>query len=73
MRGDGKLRRLPAGVRRELLQVLMSPSNVRADLIRQFHERGYERMVEVLSDLEADELIRFQVIEMPLGLDRERR
>jgi hypothetical protein len=29
----------------------------------QFHERGDDRMVEVLSDLEADELLRIQVIE----------
>jgi hypothetical protein len=43
--------------------VLTSPSNVRADVIRQFHERGEDEMVEVLTDLEADELIRLQVIE----------
>lgn len=49
--------------RRDLLRVLTSPSNVRADVIRQFHERGDAGMVEVLSDLEADELIRLQVIE----------
>jgi len=43
--------------------VLTSPSNVRADVIRQFHERGDEGMVEVLTDLEANELVRLQVIE----------
>jgi hypothetical protein len=57
--------RLPSGARHELLRVLMSPSNVRADvIIRQFHERGDERMVEVLTELEADEVLRFQVIRL---------
>ena len=55
-------RRLPAGARRELLLVLTSPSHVRADVIRQFHERGDEGMVEVLADLESDELMRERVI-----------
>jgi ACT domain-containing protein len=59
-----KLRRLPPGVRRDLLRVLTSPSNVRADVIRQFHERGEAGMVEVLVELEADELLRLQVIEV---------
>ena len=48
---------------RDLLRVLMSPSHVRADVIRQFHERGDEGMVEALTQLEADDLLRFQVIE----------
>ncbi len=56
------LGRLPAGARADLLRVLTSPSNVRADVIRQFHERGDQGMVEVLVELEADELLRFQVI-----------
>ena len=58
-----RLRRLPAGARADLLRVLESPSNVRADVIRQFHERGDEGMVEVLSDLEGDEMVRLQVVE----------
>lgn len=45
------------------MRVLTSPSNVRADVIRQFYERGDDGMVEVLADLEADELVRLQVIE----------
>lgn len=57
-----RLRRLPLGTRTDLLRVLISPSNVRADLIRQFHERGDEGTVEVLTDLEADELMRLEVI-----------
>lgn len=55
--------RLPAGARLDLLRVLTSPSNVRADVIRQFHERGDERMVDVLVELEADKLLRLQVID----------
>jgi len=57
------LRRLPPGARRDLLRVLLSPSNVRADVIRQFHERGDDGMVETLAQLEADELLRLQVID----------
>ena len=54
---------LPDGARADLLRFLMSPSNVRADVIRQFHERGEEGMVEVLTELEGDELARFAVIQ----------
>ncbi len=57
-----RLRRLPAGARVDLLRVLTSPSNVRADVIRQLHERGDERMVDVLTALESDELLREQVV-----------
>jgi hypothetical protein len=38
-------------------------STVRADVIRQFHERGEDGMVEILTELEADELVRLQVIQ----------
>jgi hypothetical protein len=65
-----KFRRLPSGARRELLRVLSSPSNVRADVIRQFHERGDERMVEVLSELEADDLLRWQVVDVLQDMTR---
>jgi hypothetical protein len=41
----------------------MSDSRVRADVIRQFHERGDEGMVEVLTELEADGILRWQVID----------
>lgn len=68
-----RLRRLPPGARRDLLRVLTSPSNVRADVIRQFHERGDEGMVETLSDLEADELMRAQVVALLRELDDEQR
>jgi hypothetical protein len=36
------------GARRDLLRVLTSTPNVRADVIRQFHERGADDMVELL-------------------------
>ncbi len=49
--------------RRDLLRVLLSPSNVRADVIRQLHERGDEDMVKVLTELEADAMLRLQVVE----------
>ena len=54
---------LPLPARRNLLRVLTSDSRVRADVIRQFHDRGDEGMVEVLTELEADDLLRQQVIE----------
>ena len=58
-----RLRRLSPEVRRDLLRVLTAPPRVRADVIRQFHERPDGRdMAEVLMDLEADELVRLQVI-----------
>jgi hypothetical protein len=54
---------LTIGARRDLLRALRSPSNVRADLIRQMYDRPDTReLAEVLMDLEADELMRFQVI-----------
>ncbi len=57
------LRALSSEARRELLAVLMSPSSVRADVIRQFHERGDDGMVAMLTELEADGLLRWQVVE----------
>jgi hypothetical protein len=36
---------------------------VRADVVRQFHERGENGMVDVLSELEADDELRQQVVE----------
>jgi hypothetical protein len=59
---DQSFQRLPDGAKRELLRVLESNDVVRADVIRQFYERGDSGMVEVLSHLEADEVLRFRVI-----------
>ena len=65
-----RLRRIPPGARADLLRVLESDSRVRADVIRQFHERpGGREMAEVLIDLEEDELIRWQVIDLLHQLD----
>lgn len=61
---EARLRQLPSGARADLLRVLTSPPNVRADVIRQFHERGDDGMVEVLTELEADEMLRWQVVEV---------
>ena len=57
-------RGLHSGARRDLLRALTSPSNVRADVIRQFHERGEADMVGVLTELEADELLRLWVVDI---------
>lgn len=59
----GRLANLPDGARRDLLRVLESPSKVRADVVRQFHERGDDGMVDVLTDLEADDPMRLQVVD----------
>lgn len=56
------LKGLSPGARRQLLHVLTSPPYIRADLIRQFHERHMD-LAEVLMDIEADDLLRGRVIE----------
>jgi ACT domain-containing protein len=61
---DRRLNRLFLGVRRELLRVLDSLSDVRADLIRQMHQRPHTRdLAEVLMDLEADPAMMIPVVE----------
>jgi hypothetical protein len=70
---DKRFRRLSPGARADLLRVLTSPSNVRADVIRQFHEHREERMVDVLADLEADDLLREQVVLLLQSVQDERR
>jgi uncharacterized protein (UPF0216 family) len=58
------LRRLPAGARRELLDLLAAPPEVRADAIRQLHERREtEDLAEVLIDLEAEPILRLGVMD----------
>ena len=55
--------RLPSSVRAELLLVLQSPSEVRADVIRQMFQRDrMKELAEVLMDLEADDRLRDAVI-----------
>jgi len=63
-----RLGRLPLGARMDLLRVLTSPSNVRSDVIRQFHDRGLD-LAEVLMDLEADEVLRWEVVQLLRELD----
>ena len=56
--------KLPIGARRDLLRILRSPSNVRADVIRQMVERPDTReLADVLMDLEAESLLRLDVME----------
>lgn len=55
---------LGPGGRRDLLRVLKSPSDIRADLVRQFHDRpGGEDMAELLMILEEKEWARQAIIE----------
>lgn len=60
-----RLEHLPPAVRRDLLRVLTSPSDVRADLIRQMYERKDSRdLAEALMDLEAEAEMRYRVVEV---------
>jgi hypothetical protein len=54
---------LPPEARRDLLRMLESDDHVRADVIRQFFERGDQGMVDVLAELEEDDLLRYKTIE----------
>ena len=58
------LEEIGPGARRDLLRVLPSSSEVRADVIRQFHERGKDVMTEVLIALEENDAPRQAVIEV---------
>jgi hypothetical protein len=62
-----RLTKLTKSVRRELLRVLTAESDVRADIVRQFHERGDDDLVEVLAGLEADDVLRAQVVDVLRG------
>ena len=59
-----RLRKMTKAVRRDLLRVLTAEPADRADLIRQFHERGDEDLVEMLKDVEEDDVLREQVIDV---------
>jgi hypothetical protein len=59
------VRRLPPGLRHDLLRLLTSDSRVRADAIRQVYERpDLAVMADVLMGIEADELLRFALVEL---------
>ena len=62
-RAEPLLEAIGPGARRDLLRVLTSSSEVRADVIRQFHERGKDVMTELLIALEENEAARQAVIE----------
>ena len=47
---------------RELLKRRRDPGVARADAIGQFYERGEDGMVDVLVDLEADSVLRAEVV-----------
>lgn len=58
-----RVSRLSPGARQDLTRAQTAPSDVRADVIGQFHERaGGVGITEVLIDLESDEMLRIQVI-----------
>ncbi len=59
-----RLSKLTKSVRRDLLRVLTAESDVRADVVRQFHERGDDDLVDVLTDLEEDDVLRAQVADV---------
>ena len=54
---------LSPGARRDLLRILTSSSEVRADVIRQFDERGKVEMTDVLIALEEWDWARQWMIE----------
>jgi hypothetical protein len=61
---DRNLLRLPLSARRDLLRVLASRSDTRADLIRQMYERLSTRdLAEVMMDLEAEPEMRLKVMD----------
>jgi ACT domain-containing protein len=62
-RDDASSVEIGPGARRDLLRVLTSSSEVRADVIRQFHQRGKDVMAEVLIALEENDAARQAVIE----------
>jgi hypothetical protein len=59
---------------RDLLRLLESDDVIRTDAFRQFHERGgHEPLLDVLTDLEADPVIRGWLVEhLRLALERRR-
>jgi ACT domain-containing protein len=66
------LEKLSPDARSQLLRVLTSPSNVRADVIRQFHDRGATDMVELLVLCEEDDFKRATMVQALHSLDPDR-
>jgi hypothetical protein len=59
-----RLEKMTKAIRRDLLEVLSAEPAERADLVRRFHERGDDDLVEMLTELEDDEVLREQVVEV---------
>ena len=66
-----RLDKMTKAIRRDLLEVLTAEPAERADLVRRFHERGDDDLVEMLTDLEDDEVLREQVVEVLQGSLRD--
>ena len=62
-----RLGKMTKAIRRDLLEVLTAEPAERAELVRRFHERGDDDVVEMLKDLEADDALREQVVEVLQG------
>lgn len=62
-----RLEKMTKKIRRDLLQVLTAEPADRADLVRQFHERGDDDLVGMLNDLEKDDVLREQVVDVLKG------
>ena len=59
-----RLDKMTKAIRRDLLEVLTAEPAERADLVRKFHERGDDDLVEMLKELEDDDVLREQVAEV---------
>ena len=59
-----RLEKMTKAIRRDLLEVLTAEPSARADLVRRFHERGDDDLVEMLKDLEHDDVLREQVVDV---------
>ena len=59
-----RLQKMTKAIRRDLLEVLTAEPAERADLVRRFHDRGDDDVVEMLQDLEDDEVLREQVVDV---------
>lgn len=59
-----RLDKMTKAIRRDLLEVLTAEPAGRADLVRRFHERGDDDLVEMLKELEDDDVLREQVVDV---------
>ena len=59
-----RLEKMTKAIRRDLLEVLTAEPAARADLVRRFHERGDDDLVDMLKELEDDDVLREQVVDV---------